>query len=535
MEVFEKLPHVGAIINSDEDERVQRLMRKINDLVEERQRLFSKEQVNGLPAYNLKHRGQGLPAVLVVIDNFAEFREYYENMMAPLISLVRECRIYGIHFLITTDLPNSLTNKLYNLISERMTLKLTDSSEYSNVVGRGAIEMSDIKGRGLVRCDNLPLEFQCAQPFKMKDNDPNMIEKLRSFSQDLAGLWNNAWIGQPPITIKVLPPRILLENLLSTYPPYPVKRIAPIIGIDDRNLEPYYLDLEKSGPHLVIPGPPLAGKTTTLRTIVLSLAYTYSPDEVMMVLVDLQGRFFRYGGEHGLDELPHVVECVSEAEQLSELLDNLRVECLSLEAINNRRSIFMLIDNYDSFSEEGNRISTFFDGMVGLTRKFQTMGFYLVGSGSIQMRTSSDDLRKLITASNFGLALKNAEAVNTLNGRYPRALAEVELPNGRGFMIRSGITSMLQLATPCTNDEEPEKSLDLWVEQIKDRHPRKKLTWQRKPKAAPHYDIDEIKARLIKIGLVEELFTGMDYGNFVDMARYYNFIDELTPNAKERP
>jgi hypothetical protein len=169
--------------------------------------------------------------------------------------------------------------------------------------------------------------------------------------------------------------------------------------------------------------------------------------------------------------------------------------------------------------------------MVGLSRKYQTSGFYIIAAGSVSMRNSTDDLRKLITASNFGLALKNAEAVNTLNGRFPRTLQEVELPNGRGFIVRSGITSMLQIATPYLSNEDIEADLDAWVEKILVRYPGPKLSWQKsKPKAAPKYDIEEIKARLVKEqNMSEELLKDMEYRDLIDMARHYNFIDQLTP------
>jgi DNA segregation ATPase FtsK/SpoIIIE, S-DNA-T family len=104
--------------------------------------------------------------VLVVIDNFAEFKEYYEGLMGPLISLVRESRAYGVHFLFSADVPNALSAKLFNLITERFTLKLSDSSEYSTVVGRGVpADLSAVPGRGYVRVGNMPLEFQTALTF----------------------------------------------------------------------------------------------------------------------------------------------------------------------------------------------------------------------------------------------------------------------------------------------------------------------------------------------------------------------------------
>jgi hypothetical protein len=93
------------------------------------------------------------------------------------------------------------------------------------------------------------------------------------------------------------------------------------------------------------------------------------------------------------------------------------------------------------------------------------------GAGSIGITSASDDLRKVFTAPNFGIALKSADAVNRLNGRFPRSLADTELPMGRAFIVRSGITNMLQLATPYANDDDTEGSLDTWVRRINERHP----------------------------------------------------------------
>ena len=152
MSILGDLPHVGAVVTSEEEERVLRALRKVNDIIDQRQVLFSEAKVNSLDSYNLAHPDKILPAILVVIDNFAEFKEYYEGLMGPLISLVRESRAYGVHFLFSADTPNSLTGKLYNLITERFTLKLSDPGEYADIVGRGVpADLSAVPGRGYVR------------------------------------------------------------------------------------------------------------------------------------------------------------------------------------------------------------------------------------------------------------------------------------------------------------------------------------------------------------------------------------------------
>ena len=173
MTILSDLPHVGAVVTSEEEERVLRALRKVNDIIDQRQVLFSEAKVNSLDSYNVAHPEKTLPAVLVVIDNFAEFKEYYDGLMGPLISLVRESRAYGVYFLISADSPGSLSGKLYNLITERFTLKLSNASDYSDVVGRGVpADLSAVPGRGYVRVGNMPLEFQTALTFTPEEETP---------------------------------------------------------------------------------------------------------------------------------------------------------------------------------------------------------------------------------------------------------------------------------------------------------------------------------------------------------------------------
>jgi S-DNA-T family DNA segregation ATPase FtsK/SpoIIIE len=478
------LPHVGAVITSEEDERVQRMLRKINEIIDQRQVLFSEARTNSLDAYNQSNPTKKLPAVLVVIDNFAEFKEYYEGLLAPLISLVRESRAYGVHFLISADVPGALTGKLFNLISERFTLKLSDPSEYSDIVGRGVpADLSPVPGRGYVRVGNTPLEFQTALSFKPEEGDPDGLIKVGKMAMRMKELWKDQWKGERPSTIETLPLRITLESMIDQVELPAVRRVNALMGIDDRTLQHALIDIERQGPHMVVIGQPFSGKTTTLRTVILSVAYHYSPDEVMMLLVDFSRRLWK-GSECSVADLPHVVGTITSIDELDEFLENMKEECADFETHPKRRKIMIFIDNYDAFTEESSRKKmAFFEGMAALVRKYQTAGVYVIVAGSVNIMNAQDDLRKVFTAPNFGIALKSADAVNRLNGKFPRSLADVELPMGRAFTVRSGITNMLQIATPYANDEDTEGSLDKWVKSIQTRHTQPKVKWIRKPPA----------------------------------------------------
>lgn len=546
------LPHVGAVITSEEEERVLRALRKVNDIIDYRQVLFSEAKVNNLDSYNLAHPKKRLPAVLVVMDNFAEFKEYYEGLMGPLISLVREARAYGVHFLFSADLPNSLSSKLYNLVTERFTLKLSDPGEYAEVVGRGVpADLSPVPGRGYVRVGNMPLEFQTALTFNPEDGDSDGLDKINKMCMRMKEIWGNQWKGEKPSTIETLPLRYSLDNLLSQATIPEVRRLNAVIGIDDRTLGLAMIDIERQGPHMMIIGQPFSGKTTALRTMILSIAYNYSPDEVMMVLVDYSRKLWK-ARETSLADLPHVVQVIDELEQLDAFYENLNAECVDFEKNPRRRKIMIFIDNYDAFTEESSRKNmAFFEKASSLIRKYQTAGVNLIVSGSLAIVSATDDLRKVFAAPSFGIALKSADAVNRLNGKYPRSLAEVDLPMGRAFVIRSGITSMLQLATPYANDEDPEGSLDSWVRRIKVRYPQENVRWLHQAQAEKPtskqkkiigevtpaetstsqpdpsaYNIPELKKKLIENGLPESLLGMLSDGDIVEQARSQGLLDE---------
>ena len=560
MMMLRDLPHVGAVIASEEDERVMRVLRRVNDVVNTRQLLFSEARVNSLDSYNLSHPDKKLPAILVVIDNFSEFKEYYEGLMSPLTSLIRESRAYGVHFLISADLPNALSGKLYNLVTERYTLKLSDASEYSDIVGRGVpADIGMTPGRGYVRVGNMPLEFQTAISFPPTDEDPEGLAHISRMCLRMQELWGNQWQGAKPASIETLPQRISLETLLAENPVPEVRRINAMVGIDDRSLAPAIIDLERQGPHMVILGQPLSGKTTTLRGMILSIAQNYSPDEVMLVLIDYSRKLWK-GSETSLAELPQVVQTIDEIDQLDGFLANLTAECADFDAHPKRRKIILFFDNYDAFTDESSRKKmSFFESLSNLVRKYQTAGVYLVVAGSLGIASASDDLRKVFMAPNFGMGLHSADAVNRLNGKFPRSLAEAELPMGRAFIVRSGITSMLQLATPYANDDDVEGSLDAWVRRIQQRYPQPRLRWLAAsaaaesapaeaaqpgstpaaaqpvaapaaaaptPGPAPKYNVAELKQKLLEIGLPEEMVNLMGNADVVENARALGLLDD---------
>ncbi|MBX7251433.1 MAG: hypothetical protein K1X50_05560, partial [Candidatus Promineofilum sp.] len=201
--LFERLPHVGAVVAPDETERVYRLFRRLADDLERRKQLISEAGARDLYEYNASDPARALSALLVVIDNYAELKESFDSLVPALNALLRESRAYGIHFLITADRP-VVMGSLFSLITGRLTLKQSDKGEYSAVVGRVNNTLEEIEGRGWVRLGKHALQFQAALP--VADEDESAA--LRRVMAVMEAHWA-AEGGVRPAAIGVLPERVL--------------------------------------------------------------------------------------------------------------------------------------------------------------------------------------------------------------------------------------------------------------------------------------------------------------------------------------
>ncbi|NJL94350.1 MAG: hypothetical protein HC915_11825 [Anaerolineae bacterium] len=169
LDLLGSLPHVGAVISAEEDDRYRRLLIILRNTIEERKKLVL-EAADNLVVFNQQARTPEarLPAILVVIDNFAEIKENYEDSLPTLVTLMREGRNLGLFFAATAPTTGAVGGKLFNLFSNRMVLTLTDAADYSAVVGRGGTAFNEIEGRGLIavrrEVSQVPLEFRWRCP-----------------------------------------------------------------------------------------------------------------------------------------------------------------------------------------------------------------------------------------------------------------------------------------------------------------------------------------------------------------------------------
>jgi DNA segregation ATPase FtsK/SpoIIIE-like protein len=575
---LEALPHMGAVIYADEEayeERLQRLLDKLTRMTEERQQILSNADTNNLYEYNERYPEQRLPAVLVVIDNFAELQENYETLVeTTILPLVRRSLSVGITFVVSGNVPNNMPSKMYNLFGERITFKQSNADRYLDIVGRGAIEIDDIPGRGYIRVGKQPLLFHMALPVGIvtepdgrdRLSEAEELRLMARYMQEHLTTEKMAWRSKPDC-IEILPEMVSLGAMLDRVDSIQPQRLQAVLG-QDGSLQPAVFDLKRMGPHFAVVGPPLSGKTTALYNWVLSLTSRYSPQRVKLVLIDLQGKFAKYGGQHKLDELPHVVTVITEVEQVEELVAQLKTECEILATQAPGYEVFVLVDNFDDFSEEIEKNRDLPRELAGMARRYGGDGLHFIIAGTLDSGLS--ELRRRVQSSNYGIGLRTAQAVEALRvSRTPAAMREKELGLGRGFIVKSGQPTMIQVASPyeglgltatAGNLEDDEgkvaAALDLWVEQILAKYPDQRATWSDQTTAevrtqtiAPQQskklmrmlsllqqgmrkEMERLKEGNGSSELVTAKLVQMDFGRWNDEKTLMELLKELWKNEK---
>jgi S-DNA-T family DNA segregation ATPase FtsK/SpoIIIE len=459
-----RLPGVGDVIMPDDEayeERLNRLMEHLEGTLQARKVALGAADASSLAAYNATHPGAPLPAIAVLIDNFAELKENFESLIDDrLIPLLRQGRSYGLHFIVTAADPGGIPSRVYNLFGQRLTFTLADSGSYLDVVGRGAPVIGDLPGRGLARVDGRPLAFQAALPVETEEESEGA--RLRRLAEAMRA----AWPGATPEPIRILPRDIPLSEALAHITDLDGQEPEAVLGIDN-DLRPARFNLQRNGPHFAIVGPPLSGKTTALLNWVLSLAYLHGPEQVSFVLFDLNRKFVRYGGQASLAALPHVLAVVHEASELPTLVEQVAVECRAMAERPGDRRLFLVIDNFDDFAEEVERereASEALNDLAQLANRHGTDGLHIVLAGLLD---APSPLKNRVLSGGYGVGLRNADSLATLRA-YTSNFKD--LPAGRGHIVSAGQLTRLQIAQPYSDSTTKAVELDGWIVAIQERH-----------------------------------------------------------------
>lgn len=338
-DLMEPLPHVvGKITNIDKN--INRTLVALNAEAKRRQQVFSQyEGVNNIEKY-LKLYKEGIapdpmPHLIIVSDEFAELKKEEPDFMTALVSIARVGRSLGVHLLLATQNPSGVVDDQIQSNSHyRLCLKVNDAANSREMLKRPDAASITQAGRCFVRIgeDEYFDEFQSywsgakysakedeqkldnririiktnGNKFKAKfeddKKDPDAIDELTAITKYIVDVatekgikkLNGPWLPE-------LPDEFCLSDITEDYDCQWLQIPIGLYDIPELQAQGIQsINFQEEG-HYGIYGAPGTGKTTLLKTIVMSACLNYSPKDINFYLLDFGGWSL-----NTLADLPHV-------------------------------------------------------------------------------------------------------------------------------------------------------------------------------------------------------------------------------------
>ncbi|MFC2283269.1 MAG: FtsK/SpoIIIE domain-containing protein, partial [Lachnoanaerobaculum saburreum] len=258
------LPQTADYISFEDEEKLTKLVRMLEDEIKLRKRLFAKINAISFANYNEKAK-EKLPAIIIFIDNYDVVKELGIDLEGFINKLSRDGAGIGIYMAVSATRQGAIRYSILNNFKNKIAGYLFDKTDILGIVGRSKYQLPEIKGRALIKLDEVNI-MQCYTPVEFE----NYTENIEALIKEL----NMANLGKKPDGIRVMPEIVTVDMVLSD-------RIdRPGIGLDTDEIEVQYLEL-CGNIHMVV-GKEGTGKTNVLKLILEQLkeAEVYICDSV---------------------------------------------------------------------------------------------------------------------------------------------------------------------------------------------------------------------------------------------------------------
>lgn len=429
---YKLLPHVGDVIQDDQEEKVVRLIGYLEEEVRNRKNLFADAGVKSRLAY-CEETGEKLPAILFIIDGYLSFKGQFEALQERTEAIMREGASLGIYFMLTVNRVSDVTDKVRSNYPNAVAYLLSDSGDYHYTVGRLGKNPGQLpEGRGFVKGSVPPYEFQTALAIQASSESAR-TRALR----DIFTSMDQGWNGLRPSEIRTLPEVVPLQEVWEQSERFTEHSLP--IGLRVDNLKPFAWN-PQDGPFFMVSGRMESGKTSMMVSLGLISALYQSPEQIDIYLCDFRRPA---PGLSVLKSLPHTQGYSSDERSLEEMLQNIKdeVERRTIDSSNNRqfKTIMLFIDDADITAK---RISSNFnvtEHLEYITRYGQECGVKIIVAGQAsEFNSNWDAWLKEIKSTQLGWLLGTTDLsdVQLFNIKLPYEQSGKVLPAGEGFYIR---------------------------------------------------------------------------------------------------
>lgn len=394
---YRGLPHTADYFTIDDMEKIKKFMVLINQEVRERKNKLAVSMSQNFEVYN-QSVDDKLKAIVIIVDNFDVVREMGYDLEEFFQKLSRDSAGLGVFLAISATRSNGIKYAILNNFKVKIAGYNFEEGEVRGIVGRSEYTLPEIKGRAMVKLDNVNV-MQIYVPVNFT-TEVEYSEKIRAFVQNISLLCSE----EKAIGIPILP-EVLEYAKMPTYPGY-VKSDRKIpLGIDVDKLGVQYMDL--SEPIQLIIGGSQTGKTNCLKHILYCVQgqSVYLADSSAMELYSYSSmdRVTYAAEENTLEELLNGLKQEAERREEQYLVKKTETPGLIPRIFyQNISPVYIIIDQIQDFMEKVEKLDEDLVDQI-LISAMRTGIIFIVTSG-LKLRGRTEFLTLLKDAKN-GLIL----------------------------------------------------------------------------------------------------------------------------------
>lgn len=424
---LDELPHVVGLITDIENnvDYASRVIQSLSGEIKTRKQVLSLAQDRSglfrahVDDYRSLPIKRPLPHLVIIFDEFAEFKQQYPKESEQLVSIARVGRSLGIHLILCAQSPSIIEGQIQQNAKFRICLpvsspedsvgfiRVPDAANLSvgeafflvkkpqkfRVAYTGNYQFEDfLPDNAIVKTNHdgrreviYPPEYHQFLP-KAKTEGSAIVERILLAAKnleinDLPRVWPT------PLPEELYLPHLLVKAKVQLSWDFNNKKFNPvnkhdtgfIFGLKDdptNQLQPILSFGGKSqNKHLLIYGGSGSGKSTLLRTLIMSVALSRTPSQAHIYCVDLSGehslRIFQSNGSSlGLPHIPNIGGVISadDKERINRLwgLINLEIE----KRLSFLHQVASDLDDFNQTVPDEDRLPDIFVFIDGISKQF---------------------------------------------------------------------------------------------------------------------------------------------------------------------
>ena len=443
---FSILPHCAALYHSEDSERIEESIDSLLYAIEERKQILEQNGCSSYAEYaSIESSSKAtIPAIVLVIDNFAPFREDpLDDCMDKLTRLASVGYTYGIYFIITCSSTNAIPSKLYESFRNIISLQLNDQSEYRSVLN-AKVEFypENYPGRGLINLNSIITEFQSAICGNENDTPEKRSMNIRKHFEKIS---SDYFVSNPSMpshgNIGIMPDTITPEYFESLGMNISCRNIP--VGLVPKSNKPLLYDFASDKVHFIIK------ENVFDNGFLLAMVDMMSHHGSEQVVVLDMNRLFQTSVDEGMETYFDSDEIEAYITQLWNLMKQRAFQGMECKnkglPLPNFEHHYVIINDFTDLCEtiSNDAVKYLINLIIGLSNNYHIHFIILDSHDNCRSISSPERLARIIPAS-YGIVLGDDSQGQTLFGDHTFP-SQIKL--GFGSVIIGNTVICAKLAT----------------------------------------------------------------------------------------